>query len=163
MLLGEAPLHANGGFYDEDSGVLIVSLRHQDALVRIDPATGELIWILGNHDNWDAEFEPYLLDPVGPLTWPYHQHAPMIGPAGNILVFDNGNSRASPHTAQVAMTDSQSWSRLVEYSVDVAAMRVTQTWEYATNDLSGDLFSGSKGDADYLDNGKLDDPVTPSV
>ena len=89
------------------------------------------MWILGNHSNWAAEFQPYLLTPVGPLEWPYHQHAPTITAEGTILLFDNGNDRASPFDGVPRMELSESYSRAVEYAIDEDSMEVTQVWEFA--------------------------------
>ena len=41
--------HGNGIIYDERDDSVIVSLRHQDAIIKIDKASGEIKWILGDH------------------------------------------------------------------------------------------------------------------
>ena len=68
--------HANAVVYDPSDDTFIASLRHQDAVIKFSRATGELVWILGPHDNWTAEFQPFLLHPIDtPFEWQYHQHA----------------------------------------------------------------------------------------
>jgi len=122
--------HGNAVIHDPSDDSIIVSLRHQDAVVKFSRSTGDLIWILGPHENWDqAEFGPYLLDPTGEnFRFQYHQHAPMVTTSGNILLFDNGNFRASPFDEKLPATEN--FSRAVEYSLNQETMEVEQVWEY---------------------------------
>lgn len=132
--------HGNAAFPDPAGGFL-VSLRHQDAVVKLD-AAGALQWILGNHDNWSSAFAPYLLAPIGaPFQWQYHQHAPRILADGHILLFDNGNFRVSPPAAKPAT----SYSRAVEYAVDPERKEVRQIWQYDADQL---IFAPATGDVD---------------
>ncbi len=135
--------HANALAIDPSDGGMLVSLRHQDAVVKLDSA-GNLIWILGPHDNWSPAFQPFLLEPVGsPFAWHYHQHGPEVLPNGNVLLFDNGNHRASPPDPAIDPT----WSRVVEYAIDTDTMQVTQVWQY---DAGKSLYAAFLGDADRL-------------
>lgn len=120
--------HANGLFYDGKDNCVIVSLRHQDAVVKFSRATGEIRWILGNHYDWRRKWRPYLLKAEGELEWPYHQHAPQLTPAGTLLLFDNGNYRAKPYHRRTPA--SENYSRVVEFRIDEDAMTVSQEWEY---------------------------------
>ena len=36
----------------------LISMRHQDAVAKIS-RSGEIVWILGNHDNWAPSLAPY--------------------------------------------------------------------------------------------------------
>src|SRR5262249_50719991 len=91
-----------------------------------------------------------LLTPVGsPFQWNYGQHAPMITPQGTLLLFDNGNFRASPFDSSIP--DANNYSRAVEYSIDENTMEVAQVWEYGSN-IEEPIYSGSRGDADWLPN-----------
>lgn len=136
--------HANAIVPRLDLGLVLVSLRHQDAVVALDP-NGDLQWILGNHDGWPPELAPYLLEPVGaPFAWQYHQHGPMIGPEGRIALFDNGNDqRTTPYSR-----DPQPglYSRVAEFEVDPVARTVRQTFESAADDHG--LYSQALGNAD---------------
>jgi arylsulfate sulfotransferase len=133
--------HGNAAFPDPSDGGYLVSLRHQDALFKLD-AAGDLQWILGTPDNWAAAFTPYLLTPVGtPFLWPFHQHAPHILSNGHIMVFDNGNFRVSPP----APKPPSNYSRAVEYVVDPAQKEVRQVWAY---DASQTIFAPATGDVD---------------
>jgi hypothetical protein len=124
--------HGNAVFYDESEDTILLSLRHQDALVLLSRRTGALQWILGDHGGWNAPWDRYLLDPVGDLQWPYHQHASVVTPEGTILLFDNGNFRARPFEPATPM--SRSYSRVVEYKVDADRRTVSQVWSYGGTD-----------------------------
>ncbi len=139
--------HANAVIEDPSDNSLIVSMRHQDAVIKFS-RDGQLKWILGPHENWDAGFQPYLLTPVGsPFVWNYGQHAPVITPQGTLLAFDDGNFRASPFDPAVA--DADNYSRAVEYSIDEQSMEVTQVWDYGRTNADR-LYTDRAGNADWL-------------
>ena len=150
-------VHDNAIIYDSRDDTYIVSLRHQDAVIKVRRATGKLVWILGNHFGWGPEFEPYLLTPVGsPFEWQYHQHAPMVTPEGTLLLFDNGNNRAmpfetDPDTGELVepIADADNFSRAVEYLIDPENMTVQQVWE-SNGNAGVDLFTRFISDADWL-------------
>lgn len=142
--------HSNAVVDDTRDGSIIVSMRQQNAVIKFSRATGQLRWILGPHENWGPEFQPYLLAPVGtPFAWNYAQHAPMITASGNLLLYDNGNCRATPSDPPVQ--DMDNYSRAVEYHIDETNMTVSQVWEYKNNG-SDRLFTPIIGDADWLTN-----------
>ena len=139
--------HANAVIEDPRDNSVIVSLRHQDAVVKF-TRTGQLKWILGPHNNWGPQFQPYLLTPVGtPFEWNYGQHAPMITPQGTLLLHDNGNYRAEPFDTLVP--DAANYSRIVEYSVNEQSMEVSQVWDYGRTNAHR-LFTDKVGSADWL-------------
>ncbi|EEF58996.1 aryl-sulfate sulfotransferase [Pedosphaera parvula] len=142
-------MHANAITEDPRDNSLIVSLRHQNAVVKFSRATGQLKWILGTHDNWGPEFQPYLLTPVGePFEWQYGQHATKITPQGTLLLFDDGNFRGSPF-ATPPLPDSQNYSRAVEYQIDEERMEVSQVWEYGASPATP-IYSVSRGDTEWM-------------
>jgi len=141
--------HTNAVTYDPSDDSFIVSARHQDAVFKFSRTTGELVWILGPHDNWPAEFDPYLLVPIGsPFRWQFHQHAPMITGEGTLLLYDNGNFRASPFDGQRSLADSENFSRAVEYEINENTMSVRQVWEFGEH-IAETLYTGLIGDADW--------------
>jgi len=147
--LGWDSEHANAVIEDPRDNSIIVSMRHQNAVIKF-TRTGQLKWILGPHENWGPAFQQYLLTPVGsPFAWNYAQHAPMITPQGTLLVYDDGNFRASPFDAY--LTDSASYSRAVEYDINEQTMQVSQVWEYGTN-ITEPLFTPTVGNADWMPN-----------
>ncbi len=136
-------VHTNAVVVDTRDDGLITSFRHQDAIVKTGRDDGSLRWILGNHDNWEG-FEQFLLTPVGePFAWPYHQHAPQLTPSGTLLVFDNGNWKASPFTGEPKVPASQNFSRAVEYEVDEHARTVRQVWQFVADEQLYAPFVGS--------------------
>jgi arylsulfate sulfotransferase len=142
--------HANAVTYDPSDDSIIVSARHQDAVIKFLRKTGELVWILGNHDNWPAEFAPFLLNPVSaPFRWQYAQHAPMLTGDGTLVLFDNGNNRASPFDGNPVLLDRETFSRGVEYEIDEEAMEVRQVWAYG-GAPGEDFYSSFISDADWL-------------
>jgi hypothetical protein len=142
--------HSNAVIHDPRDDSIIVSIRHQDSVIKFSRQTGELIWILGPHDNWTAEHQPYLLQPVGaPFEWQFHQHAPMITPSGTLLLFDNGNHRASPFDGRPQASADGSYSRAVEYVIDEVNMEVREVWEYGAN-AADRIYTQSRGDADWM-------------
>jgi len=142
--------HANSVIHNPKDDSIIVSIRHQDAVVKFSRKSGKLIWILGPHDNWNAnKFGKHLLKPVNnrQFFFPYHQHSPMILPNGNILLYDNGNYRTSPFEKIVPV--AKNFSRAVEYKINETNMTVELVWEHGQF-TDKTIFSGALGDANYL-------------
>ena len=126
------PSTRNAVIEDPSDDSLIVSMRMQNAVIKFSRATGQLRWILGPPANWGPAWQPYLLTPVGdPFVWQYAQHAPILTPQGTLILFDNGNYRASPFDPTVP--DSNNYSRAVEYSINEQTMEVSQVWDYGQN------------------------------
>ncbi|WP_087974830.1 aryl-sulfate sulfotransferase [Oceanobacillus rekensis] len=137
-------LHVNSVFYNEEDDSIIFSSRHQDAVVKFDKKTGEVIWILSdpNRGEWPEELRDKLLTPVGEdFQWQYAQHAASQLENGNILLYDNGNGR----TEDV----NDNYSRAVEYKIDEENMTVEQVWSYGQERGSKD-YTSFIGDTDYL-------------
>ena len=140
--------HANSAEPSADGRHIVVSLRHQDAIFAIDRQQGSIAWILANPANWPPEHDALRLQQSEPFPWPYHQHAVQPGPDGRLLLFDNGNSRASPWTEEVADPFDQSYSRVIELQVDEATRTVRQRWSFQLPGIP--MYSGAMGDADRM-------------
>jgi arylsulfate sulfotransferase len=148
--------HANAIIEDAD-GNWIISLRHLDVIVKLDRDTDQVMWMLGNHENWPVEFQAKLLEPVGEVQWQYHQHGPELAPPGpngevEIVVFDNANYGASPYTGE--MPNAKPFSRVVQFEVDEQAMTVRELWSF-DSPQGGRLYSEAVGNADHLANGNV--------
>jgi arylsulfate sulfotransferase len=88
------------------------------------------------------------LTPVGtPFEWNYAQHAPVLTPQGTLLVYDDGDSRASPFDPPVP--DSANYSRAVEYDINEQTMEVSQVWDYGRTSAER-LYTDAGGNADWL-------------
>ncbi|MEZ4237220.1 MAG: aryl-sulfate sulfotransferase [Myxococcota bacterium] len=146
--------HANSAELAPDGETLIVSLRHQDAVLALDRATGALRWILANPANWPPELDALRLQPTTPdFVWPYHQHAVEPQPDGLLLLFDNGAERASPWTDDEPLGPSERWSRVLAVRVDEAAGTVAPVWSFTIHDVQ--LDAGAMGDVDLLPDGNV--------
>ena len=140
-------IHANAIIDVTNENSIIVSMRSQNAVIKFS-RTGQLKWILGTPANWGTAFQPYLLTPQGaPFEWNYGQHSPKITPQGTLLLYDNGDERASPFAPRVA--DQTNYSRAVEYRINETNMTVTQVWDSTGSDTNR-MFSRVMGDADWL-------------
>jgi arylsulfate sulfotransferase len=82
-------MHANALEYDPADGNLIISVRNQDWVIKVDYAdgtgSGAVVWRLGREGDFVANTED-------PNPWPTHMHDTTLGAAG-LHVYDNGNTR----------------------------------------------------------------------
>lgn len=157
--------HMNAIWYSEADDCLIISGRNQ-GVVKV-TRDNELIWILAPHKGWgkagpnadlhdtsdflltavDANGAPFSeavqqgTEDTDDFSWVWGQHAPMLLPNGNLLIFDNGFFRN--------FGNSPNFSRGVEYSVDELAMTVQQIWQYG-KERGTDFFSPIISDVDHL-------------
>jgi arylsulfate sulfotransferase len=140
--------HTNAVEYDPVDDDILISLRHQDTVVRFDRATGAVSWILGHPGGWSAELEALRLQPIGDLRWPSHQHAPQLD--GDLLtLFDNGNNqRTSPYNRDNDPLGN--YSRVVQYQIDEAARTVEEVFSFEARQGPNALFASSLGNADRL-------------
>jgi len=83
-------LHENAVSWSPADGNLIVSVRHQDWVIKIDYARGtgdgHVIWRLGQGGD-------FAVNSPEPSPWFSHQHYPHYLDDKTLLLFDNGNTR----------------------------------------------------------------------
>jgi hypothetical protein len=132
-------LHANSLNYLPDSGNVLMSIRHQDWVIKIDYAngkgTGKVLWKLGAGGD-------FTIQSSDPYPWFSHQHDAQLDPSsGTFLAFDNGNTR-------VAMAGGVGNSRGYVLQLDEVNL-------IATPIMLADLgvYSIAVGSAQLLDNG----------
>ncbi len=123
--------HANGAVYEPDTDTVLVSMRHQDWLIRIDRATGDIVWRLGPEGD-------FTLDQG---RWFFHQHSPQWQPDGSLMLYDNGVGNPS-------LPDDQERSRAVRYTIDEAMGVASEVW--SDEDGVPAFNSMLAGDADRL-------------
>jgi arylsulfate sulfotransferase len=91
--------HTNAILYSPDDGNLIISIRHQNWLVKIDYANGkgagDILWHLG----FQGDFT--LVGGTDPTDWFYAQHDPSFTTTNtsgkfSLVLFDNGDDRVFP-------------------------------------------------------------------
>jgi arylsulfate sulfotransferase len=141
--LGEGPtdwLHANSVAWSPSDGNLIVSMRSQDWVVKIDYANGtgdgHIIWRLGKGGN-------FKLKATGASPWFSHQHDVRYINNTTLVLFDDGNVRRS--------FDSHAESRGQELILNEKTMVATLV---ANVNLGN--YASALGSAQMLPNGNLD-------
>lgn len=155
--------HANAVIYDESDNSIIVSGRHQ-CVVKIG-YDDQLKWILGNHTGWGQnrngeETSSYVLTALDQngnvlsddiqygwlnhedFEWNWYQHAVMLMPNGNLMLFDNGDFR------NFNFTENGNYSRAVEFEINTSNRTVKQIWTYG-KEREKECFSRFVSDVDY--------------
>jgi hypothetical protein len=122
-------LNAVANLPGEDS--ILLSVRNQNNIMRINRLTDELEWILGDNGDFEIALEDRFL----------RQHAPEVQPDGNILLFDNGQAGSRPYSRALELA--------LEFDDDGRPLRAVAVWDYT--DLA--VFGTMAGDADRLPNG----------
>jgi hypothetical protein len=111
--------HGNAVVPFPSENAVLVSLRNVLRLIKVDVATGEIVWQMGP----GLEFEWLGSEPEED-KWFRLQHDPQWLPDGNLLLFDNGNCRYDDNCF------AGPWSRGLELVVDEEAKTVEVAWEY---------------------------------
>ena len=138
--------HSNAIDYVPADDSVVVSSNFQAVIYKVDMATGELEWLLGDPAQWREPWSQKLLKPKGDVGWPYHQHGLELTPRGTYLLFDNGGERSIP--PDPGMPPEEAYSRAVEYRVDEAAGTVEEVWSYGPEQEK--FISPFISDADHL-------------
>ena len=135
--------HTNAVIYDESDNSLIISGQAQ-GLVKVS-WDNNLKWILSTPEGWGDDYKDFLLIPnSNQFEWSWGQHAPLILPNGNLMLFDNGFGRN--------FSNNNQYSRVVEYNITESNVGgiVSQIWDYG-KDRGEDMFSPIISDVDYLE------------
>ena len=138
--------HVNSVDYDPSDDSIIISSRHQSALIKIG-RDKKVKWIVGSHEGWKKEFQDKLLTPIdkngkplkcegskceGGFDWTWTQHTGWRIDSKSdkdvfyLSVFDNGDARGMEQPALPEMK----YSRAVIYRIDQKKMTIEQVWEY---------------------------------
>ena len=148
--------HTNAIIYSADDGNLIISIRHQNWLVKIDYANGsgagDIIWRLG----YQGDFA--LQGGTDPTDWFYAQHGPSFVTTNttgkfSLVLFDNGDDRVFP-TGVTCGTAGQPpclYSTVPLLQLDESAKIATLAFHPTTQAYS---FFG--GNAEALTNGNVE-------
>ena len=139
-------VHVNSVDYDPSDDSIIISSRHQSALIKIG-RDKEVKWIMGSPEGWKKGWAEKVLTPVdkdgkpikcegsvceGGFDWSWTQHTGWRIDSKSdknvfyLSVFDNGDARGME---QPAMPDMK-YSRAVIYKIDQKKMTVEQIWAY---------------------------------
>lgn len=145
--------HNNAVWYDKNTHSLTLSGRHQDIIINLDYETGTLNWIIGDPEGWPPELvKKYFFKPVGEgdFDWQYEQHACVVCPNGDIMVFDNGHWRSKIKENYAAAKDN--FSRGVRYRIDTEKMEIEQVWQYG-KERGAEFFSTYICNVEYYGEG----------
>lgn len=122
--------HSNAIRYQASDDSYYVSLRAQDGILKIDRASGELLWALG---TGLSDFT----DPDGETAAFFNAQHGFEVLDGSLLVFNNGDAEETA-------------SRALEVAVDEATFEAEIVWEYAPQP---DVFCPTLGDVHRFDSG----------
>lgn len=124
--------HGNAVVYSPEDDSILLSLRHQDWVVKISRATGDVVWRLGD----EGDFQ------LASGRWFFHQHAPEPQPDGTLLLYDNGNGNPT-------LADEEERSRAVRFRLDVDVAE--PVWD----DAGDGYLSTIAGDANRMQSGNV--------
>ena len=139
---GEGPndwLHANSISWSPEDGDLLVSLRAQDWVIKIDYSNGtgdgHIVWTLGQGGD-------FTINSSDPSPWFSHQHDVRYINDTTLVLFDDGNTRR--------LTNPNADSRGQELVLNETTMQATLV-------VNADLgnYSAALGSAQMLPNGDL--------
>lgn len=144
--------HQNSVEYDEADNSIIISGRHQDTIMKIDYATNEIKWIMGD-SSWPESYQKYFLD--GDIKASGGQHAAIVLPdqddnaeTTDILYYDNNISVTRGDEA-----DSEKYSEARQVRINEEDRTIEEVWNFG-EDLGEAYFTKIIGSARYLtDNG----------
>jgi hypothetical protein len=148
--------HSNAVVYSPDDGNLLLSMRNQNWIIKINYANGlgdgKILWHLGP----DGDFSL----PAGqaPMEWNYGQHYPvLLGPnsAGifPLLLFNNGNNRLDSNNVPCGTAGAANcYSSVPVFQLNEFANTAEVLWEH---NLSPE-FSFCCGSVNLLSNGDLE-------
>jgi arylsulfate sulfotransferase len=150
--------HTNAVVYSKDDGNLLVSMRHQSWIVKVDynngAGTGNVIWRLGEGGDFK------LVGGTDPTDWFYGQHGMSFTTQNTTGIFglvlmDNGDFRLFPSgvTCGTGSAPPCLYSTIPVLQINEAAMTATlQTHQI----LPASLYSFFGGNAQILPNGNLE-------
>ncbi|EGT0661275.1 aryl-sulfate sulfotransferase [Citrobacter werkmanii] len=170
-------LHINQSYINTTNNLLVSSGRHQSAVFGVDVDSGQLRFIMADHEGWGADFAQYLLTPVdesgNPLfdfstqdgidsansnfwTWGQHNIVEIPNDESGILdflVFDNGNYRSRDDAKSLLPIDN--FSRVVQFRIDLNTMTVFRSYEYGKDEVGSRGYSSYVSAKHLLSNGNL--------
>jgi hypothetical protein len=124
--------HSNAIVYTPDDGNLLLSVRNQSWILKIDyrdgAGSGDILWRLG-------EAGDFTLTSGKPSDWFYAQHFPsLVSTDGSVMamaVFDNGNLRILDDNGTTCglATAPACYSRATIFQIDQSARTATLLWQ----------------------------------
>ncbi len=154
--------HTNAIIYSADDGNLIISIRHQNWLVKVDYANGmgagDILWHLGYQGDFTLLNADGSTD-ANAIDWFFAQHGPAFTTSNttgkfSLVLFDNGDDRGVTVVAggTCGVTGQPAcFSTVPVLNLDETAMTATLAFNPTTPDYS---FFG--GNAEVLKNGNVE-------
>jgi hypothetical protein len=152
--------HANGMLYSTDDHNLLISMRHQNWIVKIEflngAGSGRVLWRLGQGGDFK------LVNGSDPADWFYAQHGmnyftPNTTGVFRVGLMDNGNDRMFPsgqvHCAPGNSMPSGCYSSIPVLEINEGAMTATLVKHYVP---PPSYFSFFGGNAELLANGDIE-------
>ena len=151
--------HTNSVEVDPSDGSIIASSPIQSTVVKFDPTSGAIRWILSSPEGWDGQysrFQRYLLKPTGSsdFEWQWAQHGVKVLPDTDhnpdtidLLLMDNGQARSFDQATSILPENN--YSRAVIFRIDQVKMTVEQLWRYG-KERGSEAYSTFLGNADLL-------------
>jgi arylsulfate sulfotransferase len=148
--------HTNAVIYSPDDGNLLVSIRHQNWVVKVDynngTGSGDILWRLGQGGDFT------LAGGTDPADWFYAQHGPsFVSPNTtgkfSLTLFDNGDDRIFPNgfTCSPTTTPPCHYSTVPILDIDEQAKTATLDFHYTLPQ-----YSNFGGNAEVLKNGNME-------
>ena len=152
--------HSNGMLYSSDDHNLLLSMRHQNWIIKINfldgTGSGDVMWRLGEGGDFK------LVGATDPTDWFYAQHGMSYFTPNTTGVFrlglmDNGNDRMFPTASVLCLpykpTTAQCYSTMPLLEINENAMTATMITHYVPADT---FFSFFGGNAELLANGDVE-------
>jgi hypothetical protein len=150
--------HTNAILYSKDDGNILVSIRHQNWVLKINYADGagdgSILWRLGQGGDFTLE------GGTDPIDWQYAQHAPSFFSQNTSGVFslgvmDNGDDRIFPGgvTCDGAGAPPCFYTTIPVWQIDEGAKTATLTFHQK---LPTNLCSSWGGNVEQLENGNVE-------
>lgn len=164
--------HGNGIAYLPSDGNLLLSLRHQSWVLKIDysngAGTGDILWRLGYQG--DLALTVNGVPSTDPSQWFSFQHFPSFisqtGPTTTLGVWDNGDNRVLDTSGAICGASSNvvCYSRATIFQIDDGAKVADLSWSYLPG---GGMYSLWGGSINQLTNGNVEfdvnAPANPTV
>ncbi len=115
-------MHFNSIIIDPKDGHFIASFASQNAVIKLNRKTGEIMWILGGLADEFNIPEKYRF---------YGQHTLSLTPDGYLMLFDNQSKSFARRI--VENFETQQMSRILKFKLDEKAKKIYQTKEIPLN------------------------------
>lgn len=153
--------HSNAIVYSSDDGNIIVSIRHQHWLVKVNYANGagdgSILWRLGEGGDFTLMNNGQV--DTNPADWFYAQHGPsFVGKSNagifNLVLMDNGDNRIFPSgvTCGTGSAPPCLYSTVPIFQINESKMTASFTFHQI---IPANMYNAFGGNAEVLDNGDV--------